>query len=130
MKMLVNVLSADIDAQIAFYQALFGFAEIETSRTPIYRALDTGDSELGFNAPEARELLALPPASPTPAVSVFATFVLAEPGEVDRAAARAAGLGGRIVKPPFRTYYDQWQAMLADPEGHVFRVTCMKLPAS
>ncbi len=128
MKMLVNSLSTDVDAQLAFYQALFGFAEIETSRTPIYRALDTGDSELGFNAPAARELLALPPAPAAPATTVFATFVCAEPGEVDRAAARPPALGGRIVKAPFRTYYDQWRAVLADPEGHVFRVTCLKLP--
>lgn len=130
MKMLVNVLSHDIDGQLAFYQSLFGFAEITASRSPIYRSLDTGASELGFNAPAARELLALPPATERPGVDVFATFVLEAPGEVDHAAQRAAGLGGRVVKAPFRTYYGQWQAVLADPEGHVFRVACHTLPAT
>ncbi|MCU0761378.1 MAG: VOC family protein, partial [Steroidobacteraceae bacterium] len=128
-KMLVNVLSVDIDRQLAFYQGLFGFAEIERSRSPIYRALDTGESELGFNAPAARDLLSLPPAGPAPGVDVFATFVLDGPGAVDAAAARAVELGGLQLKPPFRTYYGQWQAVLADPEGHVFRVASLTLPA-
>jgi predicted enzyme related to lactoylglutathione lyase len=127
-KLLVNVLSVDIDRQMVFYQGLFGFAEIERSRSPIYRALDTGESELGFNAPAARELLSLPPANATPVVDVFATFVLDTPAGIDAAAARAAELGGRVVKPPFRTYYGQWQAVLADPEGHVFRVASLALP--
>jgi predicted enzyme related to lactoylglutathione lyase len=127
--MLVNVLSVDIDRQLAFYQGLFGFAEIERSRSPIYRALDTGESELGFNAPAARDLLSLPPASVSPGVDVFATFMLDTPGAVDAAARRALDLGGHLVKAPFRTYYGQWQAVLADPEGHVFRVACLSLPA-
>jgi predicted enzyme related to lactoylglutathione lyase len=127
-RMLVNVLSVDIDRQLAFYATLFGFAEIERSRSPIYRALDTGGSELGFNAPAARELLSLPPAAAAPAVDVFATFMLEAPEAVDSAAARAAEIGGRVVKPPFRTYYGQWQAVLADPEGHVFRVASLTLP--
>jgi predicted enzyme related to lactoylglutathione lyase len=127
--MLVNVLSVDIDRQMAFYQGLFGFAEIERSRSPIYRALDTGESELGFNAPEARGLLSLPPAAQPPGVDVFATFMLDTPAAVDEAAQRAGELGGQLVKPPFRTYYGQWQAVLADPEGHVFRVACLSLPA-
>ena len=130
MKLLVNILCADIDRQMAFYQALFGFGEIERSRSPIYRALDTGASELGFNAPPARELLGLPPAAPTPGVDVFATFVLDTPEAVDNAAARVAAIGGRVIKPPFATYYHQWQSVLADPEGHVFRVSCLSLPAS
>ncbi len=127
--MLVNVLSVDIDRQLAFYQGLFGFAEIERSRSPIYRALDTGQSELGFNAPAARDLLSLPPAAASPGVDVFATFMLDTPWAVDDAARRALDLGGHLVKAPFRTYYGQWQAVLADPEGHVFRVACLGLPA-
>jgi predicted enzyme related to lactoylglutathione lyase len=130
MKLLVNILCADIDRQMAFYQALFGFAEIESSRSPIYRALDTGASELGFNAPAARELLALPPAPGSASPGVFATFLVAEPDAVDRAAAEVARLGGASLKAPFLTYYGQWQAVLADPEGHAFRVSCLTVPAT
>jgi predicted enzyme related to lactoylglutathione lyase len=133
MKVLVNILCNDIDAQLAFYAGVLGLAEIPERRSPIYRALSTGDTELGFNAPAARALLALPaavaamsPASP----GVFATFMAVEPGQVDAAAARASALGGEILKPPYRTYYDQWQTVLADPEGQVFRVSCARLPAS
>jgi predicted enzyme related to lactoylglutathione lyase len=129
MKLLVNILCSDIDRQMAFYQGLFGFAEITASRSPIYRALDTGASELGFNAPAARGLLALPeaPAQPTP--GVFATFLVPTPAAVDEAAMRVGGLGGRLLKAPFQTYYGQWQAVLADTEGHPFRVSCLTLPS-
>lgn len=102
--------------------------EIESSRSPIYRVLDTGASALGFNAPAARELLSLPPAAAAPSVDVFAIFMVDAPTEVDAVAVRAASLGGRVVQAPFRTYYGQWQAVLSDAEGHVFRVTCMTLP--
>jgi len=134
MKMLVNLLSRDPGAQMAFYAELLGFEEISAWRTPIYRVLDTGGSELGFNAPEARALLDLPAAPPTTAegllpTTAFATFMLDTPGEVDALAARAPALGGRVLKAPFVTYYKQWQAVLADPEGHVFRLACLTLPA-
>ncbi|MBN8492805.1 MAG: VOC family protein [Burkholderiales bacterium] len=134
MKMLLNLLSRDPAAQMAFYAALFGFEEITASRSPIYRVLDTGDSELGFNAPEARALLALPDAPPPMAegllpTTAFGTFMLDTHAEVDALAARAQALGGRVLKAPFVTYYRQWQAVLADPEGHVFRIASLQLPA-
>ena len=34
-----------------------------------------------------------------------------------------------IVMATYRTYCQQWQAGLADPKGHVFRVSCLVLPA-
>jgi predicted enzyme related to lactoylglutathione lyase len=133
-KMLVNLLCTDVQAQMQFYAALFGFEEITASRSPIYRVLNTGDSELGFNAPEARALLNLPAGlvlatDLVRSTSAFATFMVDAPDAVDSTASRAVGLGGRIVKAPFRTYYHQWQAVLADPEGHLFRVACTTLPA-
>lgn len=129
MKLLVNILCEDIDRQLAFYQGLFGFTEIEASRSPIYRVLDTGASELGFNAPAARALLALPGPPDAPSAEVFATFLVPTPAEVDAAASRAGVLGGSVLKPPFRTYYGQWQTVLADAEAHAFRVSCLQLPA-
>lgn len=55
--------------------------------------------------------------------------MLDAPGDVDVAAAQSVELGGAIVKAPYPTYYGQWQAVLSDPEGHVFRVSCERLPA-
>jgi predicted enzyme related to lactoylglutathione lyase len=135
MKMLVNLLCTDVQSQMLFYEAVFGFTEIPASRSPIYRVLDTGGSELGFNAPDARALLNLParapmlPADTLHATTVFATFMVDQPEAVDVAARRTLAHGGRIVKAAFRTYYQQWQSVLADPEGHVFRVSCLVLPA-
>jgi predicted enzyme related to lactoylglutathione lyase len=129
MKLLVNILCSDIDRQLAFYQGLFGFAEITASRSAIYRALDTGASELGFNAPAARVLLALPEPGGPPSPGVFATFLVPAPAASSTAAGRVEALGGRLLKAPFQTYYGQWQTVLADPEGHACRVSCLTLPS-
>lgn len=133
MKLLCSLLCRDVQAQMRFYQAVFGFAEITASRSPIYRGLDTGGSVLGFNAPEARALLALPDAPAQTAdglwaTTAFATFELDAPADVDAAAQRVQDHGGRLLKAPFVTYYRQWQAVVADPEGHVFRLACLLLP--
>jgi len=135
MRLLCNLLCRDVQAQMQFYQAVFGFQEITASRSPIYRGLDTGGSVLGFNALEARALLNLPDA-PAPAAdgmwptTVFATFELNVPADVDVTAQRVQDHGGRLLKAPFVTYYQQWQAVVADPEGHVFRLACLVLPGT
>jgi predicted enzyme related to lactoylglutathione lyase len=135
MKMLVNLLCTDVQAQMLFYEGVFGFQEITASRSPIYRVLDTGESELGFNAPDARALLNMPARAPMlpddtlHATTAFATFMVERPEAVAAAVRRTLANGGRTVKAPYRTYYQQWQAVLSDPEGHVFRVSCLVLPA-
>ena len=111
----VNVLARDNVALSLFYQRLFGFPEIETHRSPIYRCLDAGGMELGFNADEAYDLLGIGdrrPSGPSP-VRVYFTIEVGAPEAVDAAAALAATHGGAVIKPPYTTYY---------PEGNVFRV--------
>lgn len=136
MKLWFNLLCRDIEAQLHFYGQLLGpaWAEAAASRSPIYRALDCDGVQFGFNAEPAYALLALAdraPAGPQPApVTAYATFMLDTAGAVDTAADRAAALGGRIVKAPYATYYGQWQAVLADPEDHVFRVSAQGLPGA
>jgi hypothetical protein len=122
----VNVFARDIDTLSAFYAALFGFREIEGHRSPIYRCLDAGGIELGFNAAKALELLSLGARAfrdgePAP-VSVYFTVELGSEDAIDRAATRCERLGGRIVKAPYQTYYNARQAVLEDPESNVFRV--------
>lgn len=133
MKLFVNLFCTDIAAQLAFYQALLGLPEDSHSRSPIYRAVETEHFQFGFHAPPAYGVLQLADrqsADPASApVTAYATFMLDNPAEVNAAADRAAALGGRIVKGPYATYYGQWQAVLADPEGHVFRVSTGSLPA-
>ena len=121
----VNYLARDIEALSNFYAELLGLRELETHRSPIYRCLDAGGLELGFNAAPAYDLLGIgdrrPGAEPAP-VTCYATFEASSREGVDAIAARAAALGGGVRKPPYLTYYNGWQAVLADPEGNVFRV--------
>ncbi|MDB5643598.1 MAG: glyoxalase [Hyphomicrobiales bacterium] len=131
----VNILAGDIVALSGFYARLLGFKEIESHRSPIYRCLDTGGMELGFNAAQAYELLQIAdrkPAGRGP-VQVYLTFEVESPEAVEALAKSAVEAGARIVKAPYDTYYNARQAVLEDPEGNVFRLNCRKgprLPAS
>ncbi|QHI99793.1 bleomycin resistance protein [Xylophilus rhododendri] len=131
MKLWFNLFCRDPQAQLDFYTALLGWPEAVASRSPIYRAVEQDGVQIGFNAPAAYALLGLaerqPIALPAP-VTAYATFMLDCPADVDAAAAHAARHGGSVLKPPYATYYGQWQAVLADPEGHVFRASCAALP--
>ncbi|CJL68841.1 Glyoxalase-like domain [Streptococcus pneumoniae] len=95
----VNVFARDIEALSGFYRELFGFRNIPEIASPIFRGLDTGKSCIGFNAPEAYELLQLD--------------------------AFADALGARLIKAPYETYYHWYQAVLLDPEDNVFRINHM-----
>ena len=133
MKLFVNLFCRNIEAQLAFYQDLLGLPEAKHSRSPIYRAIETEHFQFGFHAPPAYGLLSLGDRTPEPKrtapVTGYATFMLATPQAVDTAAHRVTALGGRVIKPPYASYYHQWQAVLADPEDHVFRISTDSLPA-
>ncbi len=132
MKLWFNLLCRDIEAQMRFYQALLGLPEAEASRSPIYRALETADFQFGFNTHAAYALLNLadrqPPDGAAPPVVAYATLMLDTPEALDRAVAQVPVLGGAVLKAPYATYYGQWQAVLGDPEGNVFRLSTLSLP--
>jgi predicted lactoylglutathione lyase len=44
---------------------------------------------------------------------------------VDELTPKAVSLGAKLVKPPYKTYYNWYQAVLLDPEGNVFRINHM-----
>jgi len=122
----VNVFARDIESLAGFYSALFGFPEIEGHRSPIYRCLDANGIELGFNASKAFELLSLEARGfrdgEAAQVSVYFTVELPHREAIDTAARRAVTLGGRVVKTPYVSYYNAYQAVLEDPERNVFRI--------
>jgi predicted enzyme related to lactoylglutathione lyase len=119
----VNLFCADPERLMAFYRDLLSLPENEAARSPIYRALRLGASELGFNKTDAYALLNLADRTPGDrGIRGFATFGLPAAADVDALAARVPALGGRIVKAPYRTYYGAWQAVAEDPEGNVFRL--------
>lgn len=131
MKVWFNLFCADPQAQMSFYAGLLGWPEAVASRSPIYRALEQDGVQIGFNARPAYALLGLadrqPAGLPAP-VTAYATFMLDSPAAVDAAASFASANLGQVVKAPYATYYSQWQTVLADPEGHVFRASCAGLP--
>lgn len=133
MKLWFNLLCRDIDSQIHFYKTLLGLPEALASQSPIYRALETPDFQFGFNAQPAYALLNLADRMPADGVAVpvvaYATLMLDTPDAVTAAAVRVTTLGGTVVKTPYATYYGQWQAVLADPEGNIFRLSAQGLPA-
>ena len=126
----VNILARDIDGLSLFYAELFGFPEIEGHRSPIYRCLDAGSVELGFNAPEAYQLLHLAGREPNGAAVVrsYVTIEVKAPEDVEQCASRAVALGGRVLKPAYETYYNAVQCVLEDPEGNVLRVNHRRGP--
>ncbi|MDE1186856.1 MAG: VOC family protein [Pantoea sp.] len=121
----VNVFARDIVALSGFYQRVFGFTEIEAIRSPIFRGLDTGKSALGFNAHDAYELLHLEDQADTRGVKFLLNIDVDSQADVDRMVPVAVEAGATLLKPPYVTYYNWYQAVLLDPEGNVFRINYM-----
>ena len=136
MKLYFSIFCKDIDAQLAFYLALLRMPEAATQRSPIYRCIQASSFEFGFHAAAAYSLLGVADRIPAPGqispvsspVTSYATFMLGSCAEVDELTAKAAELGGRSIKAPYPTYYGQWQAVLADPENNMFRLSFLGLP--
>lgn len=121
----VNVFARDIVALSNFYTQLFGFAEIEAIRSPIFRGLDTGKSCIGFNAPEAYQLLGLGEYADSGGVKFLLNIDVSAQAEVDRLVPVALANGATLIKAPYLTYYNWYQAVLLDPEQNVFRINYM-----
>jgi predicted enzyme related to lactoylglutathione lyase len=121
----VNVFARDIVALSQFYIDVFGFTEIEKIRSPIFRGLDTGQSSLGFNALDAYGLLKLDAFSDVSGIKFLLNIDVSNVAEVDRMTPKAVSLGAQLIKPPYKTYYNWYQAVLLDPEQNVFRINHM-----
>jgi hypothetical protein len=121
----VNVFARDIVALSDFYRDVFGFAEIEAIRSPIFRGLYTGRSALGFNALDAYELLKLDAYANPTGVKFLLNIDVESVAEVDRLTPVAVDKGAVLVKPPYQTYYNWYQSVLLDPEKNVFRINYM-----
>ena len=117
-----NVFTRDLDALPDFYKGVFGFAEVEAIRSPIFRGLDAGGCCVGFNAQAAYDLLGLGAHADTRGVGFLLNFDVDTRDEVDALVPKAVAAGATLVKPPYKTYYDWYQAVLMDPEGNVFRI--------
>ncbi|HCL42301.1 MAG TPA: glyoxalase [Pseudomonas sp.] len=121
----VNVFARDIEALSGFYQRVFDFPEVESIRSPIFVGLDAGTCCIGFNAPDAYELLHLAEHSDTAGCKFLLNIDVDSPDDVDRMVPVAVEAGATLIKPPYTTYYNWYQAVLMDPEGNVFRINHM-----
>ena len=121
----VNIFARDIEALSRFYIDLFGFSEIPEIRSPIFRGVATGKSCIGFNALDAYELLKLDAYSDVKGVKFLLNIDVDTAEEVDRLAPIAVSRGATLIKEPYKTYYNWYQAVLLDPEGNVFRINKM-----
>ncbi len=121
----VNIFAKDIVALSGFYADLFGFKEIEAIRSPIFRGLDTGRSALGFNAHDAYGLLQLADHADTRGIKFLLNIDVDSQAEVDRLVPLAVAAGAKLIKAPYKTYYNWYQAVLFDPELNVFRINFM-----
>lgn len=119
----VNVFAQDIVRLSTFYSDLFGFREIESIRSPIFRGLDTGKSCIGFNALDAYELLGLEAFAGSTGCRFLLNIDVSEQAEVDRLVPLAVEQGARVIKEPYLTYYNWYQAVLLDPEQKSFALT-------
>jgi catechol 2,3-dioxygenase-like lactoylglutathione lyase family enzyme len=137
----------DVEQSAEFYRTVFGLTEVREATSPHFRGLQVGETVLGFHGPHAYELLRLDrPTDEHVSVHSLLTFEAADPGEVDRLTGLAVDCGATVLKAPGQTYYGPagptlvrepgetnsgaWQSVLADPDGNVFRISCMKLESS
>ncbi len=121
----VNIFSKDIEALSGFYRDLFGFEEIPEIRSPIFVGLKTGQSCLGFNAQEAYDLLKLSDYAQPTGVKFLLNIDVDSAEDVDRLTPLAVAKGAKLIKAPYKTYYNWYQSVLLDPEENVFRINKM-----
>ena len=123
-----SLMVAEPDRSVGFYAELFGLPEVEELASPYFRGLRIGPTVLGFSGPKAYELLELPaPAAGSEGIDTFLTFEAPDRDAVTALTARAAELGGAVVKEPYDTYYGAWQSVVRDPDGHAFRINFLPL---
>jgi predicted lactoylglutathione lyase len=121
----VNIFARDIEALSGFYRAVFGFEEIAAIRSPIFVGLETGRTCIGFNAQDAYGLLNLGEHADPTGVKFLLNIDVDSSAEVDRLVPVAVAAGALLVKAPYKTYYNWYQAVLLDPEQNVFRINHM-----
>jgi predicted enzyme related to lactoylglutathione lyase len=117
-----SIIADDIVGLCRFYGSLLGLEEVPGA-TEIYCGLRSGnDVVLAFSAPAVYGLLGLDAYTPSSGTRQYLTFEVGSPAAVDGLAASAVGLGGTVLHEPYTTSYAAYQAVLADPEGNVFRL--------
>lgn len=119
---LVSIVSDDIAALSDFYAKVFDLPELVEFRSDVFRGLDLDGVTLGFSTPVVYELLKIEPWRDAKGAKQYLTFEAESDAEVERLVAKALERGAQLLHEPYATYYGAWQAVLADPDGNVFRI--------
>jgi|TARA_R110001583_G_scaffold191025_1_gene355798 predicted lactoylglutathione lyase len=118
----VNIFSKNIIELSGFYKNLFGFKNIPEIESPIFRGLNTGKSCIGFNAFDAYELLEISDKSDVKGCKFLLNIDVDSKEDVDKYVSKAIESGATLIKSPYLSYYNWYQAVLLDPEENVFRI--------
>ena len=118
----INVFTKDIKKLSKFYMDVFGYEEDKSLRTGIFRGVRTSKSYIGFNSLEAYELLGLGDHANQDGVKFLLNFEVNSKKEVDELVAKAKRRGATLIKEPYKTYYNWYQAVILDPEGNCIRI--------
>ena len=115
-------LARDVAALANFYVDGLGLAEVLASRDDRYREVAAGGTLIGFATEAVRRFINLPeePASGTRSLLTFDVGAITE---VEPAIARAVAAGAVLVRAAMDTHFGQYQAVLRDPEGNIFRLS-------
>ncbi|MHB1486840.1 MAG: VOC family protein [Acidimicrobiales bacterium] len=117
-----SLLAADIIELSSFYHRCFGWPEVMSLRSEMFRGLDGGNLIIGFSDLSAAEVLGIDDLVVPEGVRSFLTVEVDSDAEVEESTAVAERAGATVRKTPYRTYYGAYQAVLVDPEGNVFRI--------
>ncbi len=115
-------LARDVAALTQFYVHGLGLAEIESSRDERYREVDAGGCMIGFATEAVRPFLNLPE-EPAAGTRGLLTFDVGRAIDVAPAIERAVAAGAGLVREAMETPFGQYQAVLRDPEGNIFRLS-------
>lgn len=119
---LASIVTDDIESLATFYARTFGFEEVVELRSDIFRGLDVAGTTLGFSTPVVYEMLGIEAWSDPTGTASYLTFEADDDAGVDRLVTAAVEGGATVLHEPYTTYYDAYQAVLADPAGNVFRI--------
>ena len=117
-----SVVSEEIVELSTFYANVFDLNELAELRTDVFRGLDLGGVVLGFSPPIVYELLKIDAWADARGTKQYLTFEASSAAEVERLCGSAVDRGARLLHGPYETTYGSRQAVLADPEGNVFRI--------
>ena len=117
-RMLVNILSADVQRSATFYQELLGMKRhFESDWFIILTHQDMPSLEF---AVLQRDHAIVPEAIQAAPKGIIFTFVVAD---TDAVYDRALSLGAQIVQPPTDMFYGQRRLLLEDPDGAVLDIS-------